>query len=65
MLSFYNLDIDECDVSPPCDDNASCTNTEGSFECECKIGFTGDGWNCSGINNKDTALLFTIIKCRN
>ena len=46
---FYLSDIDECIVSPPCGDNANCNNTEGSYECECKTGFSGDGLNCSGI----------------
>ena len=31
-----------------CDDDAMCTNTEGSFECTCSPGFTGDGLNCTG-----------------
>ena len=49
---FYLSDIDECIVSPPCGDNANCNNTEGSYECECNTGFSGDGLNCSGIHNK-------------
>ena len=24
-------------------------NTEGSYTCQCKVGFTGDGKSCSGI----------------
>ena len=36
---------------PPCDDNANCDNNEGSYECECKTGFTGDGFHCTGIHN--------------
>ena len=27
---------------------AECTNGEGSFQCECKQGFTGDGETCNG-----------------
>ena len=27
---------------------AECTNTEGSYTCECKPGFTGDGKECTG-----------------
>ena len=30
-----------------CHTNASCTNTNGSYECQCLPGFTGDGVNCS------------------
>ena len=40
-------DIDECELFSPCDANATCTNTGGSFVCTCDRGFTGDGLNCS------------------
>jgi hypothetical protein len=37
-------DIDECTANTDdCDANATCTNTDGSFTCECDAGFTGDG----------------------
>ncbi len=35
-----------------CSENAMCNNTKGSFSCSCKPGFSGDGINCAGINNK-------------
>ena len=44
MLVF--LDIDECSFNP-CDVNANCTDNEGSFDCQCKHGFSGDGLNCT------------------
>ena len=37
--------IIECDTSP-CDANAVCTDTVGSFGCACNSGFTGDGFTC-------------------
>ena len=30
-----------------CDDNATCTDTIGSFNCTCSRGYDGDGVNCS------------------
>ena len=42
-----SADIDECIVSP-CDLNASCTNTLGSFTCACNPGYSGDGVTCNG-----------------
>ncbi len=42
-------DIDECEtLSHNCDSEANCTNTPGSFTCECDEGLRGDGINCFG-----------------
>ena len=45
------LDADECAMASTndCSANAECVNTVGSFGCNCKPGFTGDGKNCIGI----------------
>ncbi|XP_072049211.1 uncharacterized protein [Amphiura filiformis] len=40
---------DEC-LTYPCDPNATCTNTLGSFYCTCNVGFSGGGFNCSDID---------------
>jgi len=43
-------DIDECSAeSNPCDENADCTNSDGSYNCTCKQGFTGNGTSCEGF----------------
>ena len=40
-------DVDECVLLEPCDMNAECEDTVGSFNCTCNDGFTGDGFNCT------------------
>ena len=35
--------------SSPCDENAECTNNDGSYSCTCKEGFDGDGVTCKGM----------------
>ncbi|XP_076675323.1 multiple EGF like domains 8 isoform X2 [Andrena cerasifolii] len=42
-------DVDECDLGlHDCHPNALCTNTHGSFSCQCERGFNGDGKeNCT------------------
>ena len=41
-------DVDECQQSP-CHSMATCSNTEGTFSCQCRDGMTGDGkTNCTG-----------------
>ena len=45
------VDDDECvSGTDNCDSNANCTNTEGSFTCQCSSGFNGDGETCEGKN---------------
>ena len=42
------IDIDECSLNLPCDSNAICMDTVGSFTCQCRLGFTGNGTSCEG-----------------
>jgi hypothetical protein len=40
-------DDDECLLDLyHCDPMAECKNTNGSYECVCRDGFTGDGFDC-------------------
>ena len=47
----FVTDIDECSEldMPPCDVNANCTNTIGSFICNCTVGYTGNGTTCTSM----------------
>jgi len=46
----YCTDIDECERgTAECDSVADCTDTDGSYECTCWIGFTGNGFLCTGV----------------
>ena len=52
VLNFYSiwmsLDINECASSKrPCHEQANCVNTKGSYECNCKSGYSGDGRLCT------------------
>ena len=33
---------------------ATCTDTDGSFTCQCQNGYTGNGQNCTGENETFT-----------
>ena len=46
FLSLYFTDIDEC-LSDPCHTNANCSDNEGSYDCQCNVGHSGNGFNCS------------------
>ena len=50
-MFFYSdfVDVDECsNNNGGCNADATCQNTEGSFTCTCKPGYSGDGFNCVG-----------------
>ena len=41
------VDEDECELDMfHCDPAAECKNTNGSYDCICREGFTGDGFTC-------------------
>lgn len=51
-IIYLFIDVDECagqGLGNNCDAQATCTNTAGSFTCACKVGFQGNGANCTGI----------------
>jgi hypothetical protein len=48
LIIWFILDKDECTTKDPCDENANCNNTDGSFVCRCHSGFSGDGLICTG-----------------
>ncbi|XP_028411485.1 protein kinase C-binding protein NELL2-like [Dendronephthya gigantea] len=44
-------ELDECSAgSHNCHRNAYCNNTDGSFNCTCKNGYSGNGTDCQDIN---------------
>lgn len=60
MFIVLNADIDECvSGTSDCNADADCSNTQGSYTCSCKPGYTGDGKNCSG--EKDCFLVLMLL----
>ena len=50
--TFFSTDINECEVPGGvvlCDENADCDDTDGSYVCLCRTGYSGSGLNCSGL----------------
>ena len=43
----------------PCHANATCTNTIGSYICDCDEGYDGNGTNCTGMH----LISFIIFVC--
>ena len=51
IIVFHFSDINECTTgTADCDINSSCFNTDGSYQCLCKDGYTRDGKSCQGLN---------------
>ena len=46
-LCMCIADFDECSFgATDCDENATCINLDGGYDCTCFDGFIGDGRNC-------------------
>ena len=65
---FVNFiaDINECaqDTHNRSRDNATCTNTEGLFNCSCDPGFSGDGHNCAGVRIFQSMIAFPFQRVK-
>lgn len=47
--AIFFTDIEECQTETDnCHVDANCTNTNGSFNCTCLAGYSGDGVTCDG-----------------
>ena len=46
---YIHVDINECERESDnnCSLNAQCTDTEGSYNCTCNVGYEGNGTHCS------------------
>ena len=52
-------DKDECaENTDNCNTNAACTNTQGSFECICNEGFSGNGVSCEGMYRRSYVVTY-------
>ena len=48
-IAFYQPDIDECAArNDSCDANSVCSNTNGSYDCQCTVGYVKNGGICEG-----------------
>ncbi len=44
------VDINECNAGTDrCDENALCFNEMGTYQCRCKVGYSGDGFTCQSM----------------
>ena len=57
------LDINEClEHTQPCDINADCNNLNGTYNCSCKSGYQGDGFNCTGELRLDLLIWYEFYQ---
>jgi hypothetical protein len=49
-FNMYHSDVDECaEGSHGCHANATCTNTQGAYNCTCLRGHIGNGKYCQNL----------------
>ena len=46
----FNLSFSQIGILNQCHSNSSCANNLGSYNCSCELGFVGDGFNCTDID---------------
>ena len=50
LILYFMSDVDECSLGETmCHEKATCSDVigaEGSFNCTCNSGYTGDGFSC-------------------
>ena len=63
-MCIRDRDIDECSISTPCDTNAQCLNTPGSYSCLCNAGYAGNGTHCTGSNTFGLLTFILLIESR-
>ena len=51
--SPFPSDLNECAMENNCHQKADCINSEGSYQCLCQTGFTGNGSICIGQSYLD------------
>ena len=54
-------DINECSGTHSCDENAACSNTNGSYSCHCNTGWSGNGFNCTSKRSLFMATVMGIV----
>ena len=64
-MTVFNIvlfpDVNECELEiDSCNSNADCMDTDGSYNCTCKLGFTGNGTACDGNDIKASFSFFNI-----
>ena len=45
---IFHLAVTVCEVNDGCHENATCIASNGSYNCVCGAGFTGNGFTCAG-----------------
>jgi len=55
------IDVNECSLETfNCHSDANCINSIGSYECQCKPGYIGNGIECSPCNENEYSFNDTI-----
>ena len=63
--NYFYADVNECKLKiSNCHEHADCMNTEGSYECQCKDGYQGNGIICTGISSDSMISMYDALNHR-
>lgn len=53
--------MNECDLANDCDPDAECVNSDGSYTCTCRDGYSGDGKTCESKTTFSHTIYLSIF----
>lgn len=60
-MFLFQTDMNECDLANDCDPDAECVNSDGSYTCTCRDGYSGDGKTCESKTTFSHTIYLSIF----
>lgn len=62
FFCIFCSDVNECDMFKPCQNNGTCINSNGSYNCDCTEGWKGKDCDKGNLQNNFFAMNNVVLK---